>query len=144
MKFIVFFVQDENCNFCADFVYAPPEVDEQPISRAPSRASTVNASFPYNGCQQQLITTKGVLTDCITRARNLSSRQSNYEVVKVPKRKSSLDPYVPSIGEPKSEGVDSRLRRHSSASEMTHFRSINIADGWVVIDVKSKSRSMSG
>ena len=30
--------EDENCNFCADFVSGPPEVDEQHLSRAPSRA----------------------------------------------------------------------------------------------------------
>ena len=133
--------EDENCNFCADFVFYPTE-ETAILQDCGKAAVAVSIPLPYNRCQQLLITTNGVLTDCITRSLQKRRRQLSFREFKIPKRKQLFDPFCHGNGQLAEAASTSdkkdRKCKPPFVKENTHFRSRSIADDWVVIDVKSK------
>jgi hypothetical protein len=115
--------QDQNCNFCSENVYDPGEhkieTPKYPFS------TNKHGGFQFSGCEDQTVTNDGVLTDCRSRSRNASAQSGQSDGYNW-----MADP--PASGE---QNEDSRRRRHSYDA-MPYYRQRNLADGWVLLDVK--------
>ena len=86
-----------------------------------------NGVFQFSGCQDQTVTHDGVLTDCKSRSRNASAQSSN-------SGSGQLNGYNWMVESPNDSHQNYHRRR--SCDAVPYYREKNLADGWVLLDVK--------